>query len=149
MADDFWTDAARHVQITPRQAVELGDCRDAVIVARHQQRHLTRLRKLDDFYRRHDVRQLGIVDCQDGRNALTVDNVGGGQIAQSGLADQQFLKFFRVVLDGIRQPIDVAHHVDDVGAYDLAMLINVGFGDIIRILDDRPGACRKPAIERS
>ena len=104
---------------------------------------------LDSLQRGHDVGQLWVVNRHNDRHAIGIDHVGGRQVAQSCLTDQKFLEGIRVGFDVISSPIDVAHHVDDVGTHDFAVFFDIGLSDIVGVIDDGAGAGGKPPVERA
>ena len=58
--------------------------------------------------------------------AARIDDVGHRQLAQAGLRHDVLLELGSIGLDLIGGGVDVADHVDDVGANELAVLVDIG-----------------------
>ena len=150
MVDHRRADAAGDVEKLARVFLELGHRGNPVALGRrHQQWHLARLGFRDGLRGGRLVRQLGVLGRLDHGAAVTLDDVGGRKLAQAGLHHDEALQLARISADGIGRRVEVARHVDDVGADHLPMLVEVGGGNIERARYDLARAGREPAVERA
>jgi hypothetical protein len=97
---------------------------------RHQQGNVPSLGGLDQVRRRRDVGDAVVLEHGDLHCALTIDHICCRQVAQACLPDHQLAKFNLVSGNGRCSVVEVARHVDNVGADDLAVLEQIGIADL-------------------
>ncbi len=99
------------------------------------------------FWRRRVERCVLLLDQLHHRLSGAVDQIGIGQPAldheRRGIAPE----IFRVVLHELRSVFQIPGNADGVRPDDLAVLAQIGVGDIDAVADDGLGAVGKPLVE--
>ena len=137
----------RDVEIIVREFVDLDHGGDVVGVG---QQHDLRLGRRDMRQRLARRQREGLVHLGLGARddlEVLVEDDGGGEPAHGGLEGEELRQLGRLGIEqrlGARQ-VEAHHH--DVGAHDLRVIVQIGFGDDQRVLDRRAGAGREQAVE--
>ncbi len=108
---------------------------------------MTFLGKPHRLLRRRPIFQVGNRRRSGQHLAAAVDQVGSRQRADGGLGLEEVAEALRALPDELHGLVDVLRHAERIGADHLAVLLQIGRGDVDRVLDDRLGARGEPVVE--
>ena len=138
---------ADHVEIGVVEIVEALDGADHAGLAGSDDDDLPFLGELHRLLRGRAIREPRH-GRRGGENlAAAVDQIGRRQCANGGLRVQEIAEALRLRAHELDRLVDVLGHAERVGADHLAVLLEIGGGDVDGILDDRLGADREPMVE--
>ena len=97
--------------------------------------------------RRLDILNLTPAAHMGHQLAIPSNNKRGGQRADGGLRGQEPDKPVDVGGKKILRPVNILAHGRGIGANDLRMLLQIGFGHTLGIVDNCAGALGKPGVQ--